>query len=119
MNTLIVGARGERTAAKYLKNSGYKTVCKNYRVRGGEIDLICENEDFIVFVEVKTRRKGSLTSGVDAVNKKKRERIVVAAKLYLASHETEKQPRFDVVEVSVDQNNYTVLQHIESAFGEY
>ena len=51
-----LGAAGEKAAAKYLRRRGYRIVARNYRCRGGEIDLIALDADTIVFVEVKTRR---------------------------------------------------------------
>lgn len=55
MHNKKTGDLGEKLALEFLKKSGYKILERNYRIRGGEIDLICKDNDYLVFVEVKTR----------------------------------------------------------------
>lgn len=55
MNTILTGGQGENLACSYLKSQGYKILERNYRIRGGEIDIVCQDGDTLVFVEVKTR----------------------------------------------------------------
>src|SRR5947208_14035660 len=67
------GARGERLACRYLKRNGYKVLVRNFRGRsGGEIDIVCPNNDTRVFVEVKTRESTDFGRPVDAVAQPKR-----------------------------------------------
>ena len=55
MSTKLTGSHGEDLACEYLKKLGYKILDRNYRIRGGEIDIVCLDQDYLVFVEVKTR----------------------------------------------------------------
>ena len=118
-NKLLIGAWGEHQAAEYLRKKRYHLVAKNYRVRGGEIDLIVENRFYLVFVEVKTRQDASHGEAKEFVDLRKQERVRMAASLWLAANETEKQPRFDVVEVYAPDGAATEkpeIIHLENAF---
>lgn len=98
---LILGVWGERTAARYLRHSGCKILYRNYRApQGGEVDLVCRDQETLIFVEVKTRRSENYTRPLDAVDQKKRKLIQRGALSWLRLL---KNPdvtfRFDVVEV--------------------
>lgn len=119
MNTTLIGRWGEAAAADYLKKKGYKITGHSYRTRLGEIDLIAEDKRSIVFVEVKTRRDDSFAKAREAVTAAKQRRLTAAALMYLAEHETDKNARFDVVEVYAPEGVDTVrpqIIHIENAF---
>lgn len=109
------GKAGEDFAEKYFSKLGYK-VLRNFRSRFGEIDLIAENEEYILFVEVKTRKSDSMTMPKEAVNFTKQKKIIATAKYYLLRHKSEKQPRFDVFEVFQIKGRIYKFNHIESAF---
>ena len=94
-----IGKLGEDSVCSYLTEHGYTIAARNYRIKGGEIDIIACNGDYIAFVEVKTRKKDSLVSGFEAVNKRKRGLIIRTAADYCIKHPTVLQPRFDVAEV--------------------
>lgn len=117
-STQIIGEKGEEYTVKFLEKKKYKILERNYRKRYGEIDIIAENKNYIVFVEVKTRHKDSMTSAADAVNRQKQIRIIKTASLYLAENETEKFCRFDVCEVYVNSDNLKLvdINYIEAAF---
>ncbi|MDR1565214.1 MAG: YraN family protein [Oscillospiraceae bacterium] len=121
MNTkAIKGRQGEEYAAEYLRSKGFAILEMNFSFRQGEIDIIAQNDAYIVFTEVKTRSSSPLVSGVEAVNPAKRRRIVLASMHYLASHVSKLQPRFDVIEVNIRRGEAFVplgLNHIENAFG--
>ncbi len=119
-----IGRRGERIAARHLKRQGYKIVGKNLHYRKNELDIIAADRQYLVFVEVKTRTFLSST-GADtvrpatAVDAEKRKRTVEAAMAHLAAHHTELCPRFDVIEIYLDQSRrYRAfkINHIEDAF---
>lgn len=115
----ILGAWGEEKAAEYLKLHGFSLIERNYHSRYGEIDLIMENEEFLIFVEVKLRKNNRYGTPAEAVTFKKQERLRNTALLYLQTHETEKQPRFDVIEIYAPQGMDTKplpISHIENAF---
>lgn len=114
-----IGANGEKIAAKLLKKQGYKIVAKNFHSAHGEIDIIAENKDFLVFAEVKARRdstKNFENYGLpgEAVNKHKQQHIIYTADIYLNSHPTDKAIRFDVIEIFLGEKIRT--NHIEDAF---
>ncbi|MEE9613500.1 MAG: YraN family protein [Thermodesulfobacteriota bacterium] len=95
-----LGKRGEDEAARVLKKNGYKVIERNFRCRRGEIDLIATDGETIVFVEVKARGRGSIGSPEEAVDSRKRDRIIKAAREYLMrSGQSDRQVRFDVVSV--------------------
>ncbi len=126
---LTLGVLGEKLAADYLEKNGYKIVDKNVRMSKNEIDIIAEDDSFLVFVEVKTRsvqHEGSSLYGspARAVDSKKRSNTVKAAVDYLRTHYTEKQPRIDVIEIymkerDTDKTLYPQIlsiNHIRDAF---
>lgn len=117
--TKDIGAKGEKIAAEYLKKQGYKIVAKNVHSAHGEIDIIAEDRDFLVFAEVKARRddpKRFADYGLpcEAVNKTKQQHILYTARVYLETHPTEKEIRFDVLEVYLGES--ARVNHIEDAF---
>ncbi|MBQ7654389.1 MAG: YraN family protein [Clostridia bacterium] len=116
MDKKAVGKKGENSAARYLKMKGYTVVEQNFSCRFGEIDIIAENEDYIVFVEVKARNKNSIAAPREFVGSRKQSRIIVTAQMYLSLHPSGKQPRFDVIEVNTDKIFFKI-NHIENAFG--
>lgn len=95
-------------------------VAANYRCRLGEIDLIAENRDYLVFVEVKLRKSAAFAEALEFVDRHKQERIRCTAELYLCEHpEQTKQPRFDVIEVYAPNGTQTKrpeIRHLEDAF---
>lgn len=117
-----IGNLGENLASEYMKSKGYETIAKNYRTPHGEIDLICENDERLVFVEVKTRRNLSCGRPSAAVGSVKQQRFISAAEKYLSENKTDKRIRLDVIEVYLNGNNEYKTVHLENAFykkGEY
>lgn len=111
-----IGNIGEKYSQKYLKKSGYKIASTNYSTKFGEIDIVAENEKYIVFVEVKTRKENSLYAPVLAVTKQKQQRIMKTAYLYLKEYPTNKNIRFDIIEVIHNNKKAININHIQSAF---
>ena len=99
MDRKLIGRLGETAAAEYLRKKKYRIVATNYACRFGEIDLIAENRDYLVFVEVKSRKSSDFAQAREFVNAAKQRRLAATASLWLSQHPTEKQPRFDVMEV--------------------
>ena len=100
------GAFGEGYVAERLQKEGYIIKERNFRVKGGELDIIAEKDGIIAVVEVKTRKFGSLTEGVEAITRRKMDCIIKAARLYLLKKGIEdKGVRFDVAEVTVTTEN--------------
>jgi len=113
------GDWGEAVALAYLKRKGYVEIASGYRTRFGEIDLIVEDDHFIVFVEVKTRKNSGFAYAREYVGKAKQNKIRATAKLWLVSHQTRLQPRFDVIEIyaplGVETKSPEII-HIDNAF---
>ncbi len=124
----IIGRLGENIATEHLKKNGYKIIKQNVHLGKNEIDIIAEDRDFIVFVEVKTRsapssEPGGYGSASRAVTKEKRKNTVIAARDYLMSSYSPKQPRIDVIEVYLSESRGVLkaptlirLNHIRNAF---
>jgi putative endonuclease len=112
----IFGNRGEDVAAKFLKRSGYKILARNYRTKGGEIDIVARDGGTLVFVEVKSRRSERFGAPVEAVDARKQSRIIKAAYAYLAAEtDADCACRFDIVGVFSDKTGET-CELIRDAF---
>jgi len=118
VNSKLKGAIGEELAAEYLRGKGYTIVGMNYRVRGGEIDIIAQNRKYLVFAEVKTRKSGKFALAMEYVTEAKIQRLILAAQMYLSQNPTKLQPRFDVIEVYTPKGEKPRFNHIENAFSE-
>ncbi|MBR4910298.1 MAG: YraN family protein [Clostridia bacterium] len=116
-----LGREGERRVAEYLRKKGYIILRRNWRdSRFGEIDIIAESRENIVFVEVKTRSADHLVSGLEAIDENKARRTRNAALFFTQKLNTTLEPRIDVAEVTVftDENGKRLwkLNYIKSAF---
>lgn len=125
--TTDIGRLGEDIACKHLKKNKYKILAQNFHASHNEIDIIAENKQYIVFVEVKTRSCNSpddliYGSPASAVTYSKQKRTIAAACDYLRQKRSDKQPRFDVIEIILKRDSLKSshelisLNHIESAF---
>lgn len=81
----MLGLAGEHLAERELARQGMRVIARNVRTRIGEIDLICRDRSGYVFVEVKTRRAGSFVAAIEAVDRRKAERLAVLAESWLAA----------------------------------
>lgn len=107
------GRKGEKEAESFLRKRGYKIIERNFTSPFGEIDLIAEEDGRIVFIEVKKRNSPLYGLSLEAVDKRKRERILKVALFYLKKAGKEKEGiRFDVV--GIDGEN---IKLIKNAFG--
>ena len=124
-----LGRLGEELAADFLQKNGYRIVEQNLHISTQELDIIAEDDEYIVFIEVKTRsclypESGDFGIPARAVDEKKRSNVVKATKTYLATtYRGTKQPRIDVIEVYLLEQKEqfktpTVLKinHIRNAF---
>lgn len=120
MKRLEIGRIGEDFACEMLKNKGFEIITRNYHTRRGEVDIIAKNDEYILFVEVKTRKVDFLVSGEEAVNAAKRKKIYLAATDYLMKNPIDRQPRFDVITIVTDNRKQVDIinsEHYENAFG--
>jgi putative endonuclease len=114
-----LGSAGERIAARYYVEAGFEIFGMNWRVTGGEIDLIAgkRTQSLIVFCEVKTRNGDRFGTGLDAVTPEKQRRIRTLAYQWLLIDSMQKwdEVRFDVVAIDVSTRP-VALQIVENAF---
>ena len=101
-----IGQKGEEATTQYLIKNGYTILERNWHCRYGEIDIIATKEDTIAFVEVKTRKLGSMTTPQESVNGSKQKKITLSAQKYLLETGNQLQPRFDVAAVTYDPNGF-------------
>ncbi len=113
MNTL--GREGEGLAVSFLRKQGYRIIKKNYRTPFGEIDIIAQDGEVVVFVEVKTRSGDAFGPPFEAVDRRKREKIRNVALSYLKKIRKEPAARFDVLSIDLDGRREKI-EHIKDAF---
>lgn len=117
MKAKSLGYSGESLAEKYLINKGYKILDKNFTVHGGEIDIVAQKNDILVFVEVKTRTSDSFGEGNESVDRQKKKRILHAVQRYIDSKITHPDPdfRLDLIEIELYSKNYRLknINHYE------
>ena len=110
------GRLGEEFVCRYLAERGYSISARNFRIKGGEIDIIAQNDDYLVFVEVKSRKPGSLVSGFEAVDQRKKGLIIRAASNYCCKHPSLLQPRFDIAQVIISCGRVLSIDYIINAY---
>jgi putative endonuclease len=116
VNRRIQGKAGEDLAAEFLERNGFKIIERNYRFQRGEIDLIAEEGNELVFVEVKSRRSTIFGAPEDAVTEEKQEQVHTVADGYLFEHNIDDRPcRFDVVAIEFKYGR-AEIHHIRDAF---
>jgi len=105
MNRIDVGKKAEEAAALYLRNQGYKIIERNFRCSFGEMDIIAEDGDVLVFVEVRSRRSSAYGLPQETVAWVKQQKLRRLAGYYLKIKKAgEKKCRFDVIGILFDQN---------------
>jgi putative endonuclease len=120
-----IGALGERLAADHLRRAGYRIVERNYRTRYGELDIVADAGDCLVFCEVKTRVVGraNAITGLDSIGVDKRRRVRAMAAQWLGERRAAvEQPwraemRFDAIGIDISPTGRLLaLDHLEDAF---
>ena len=121
MDRISLGAYGERLAATHLAAAGCIIRDRNWRTKGGELDLVAEDGGEIIFVEVKTRQGNAYGYPEDAVTYAKRRRLRLAAHAYLTAYGLHGRPyRFDIVAVTVPRRGGPPsLARFRNAVGEH
>ena len=115
----LLGSWGEAVAAEYLRNKHYKVIAARYYSRYGEIDLIAQNREYLVFVEVKLRKNARFAQAREFVNWRKQDKLRMTASIYLSQNPTNLQPRFDIIEIYAPEGTETIrpeIVHMEDAF---
>ena len=112
-----LGRWGEQLAAKYLESHGYKVLDRNWRCLRGEIDLVAEEGDVLVFVEVKTRRGREYGTPEEALTRTKAKRLLELGQHYMLERDLEDvEWRVDLVAVELDrQGKLLRFEHVPNA----
>ena len=106
------GASAEALASQYLVHKGFRVLDRNFTVKGGEIDLVCDDAGTLVFVEVRSRKGSRYGTPAETISATKRRRIILAARLYLLMRKIEDRAcRFDVIAVEGGE-----ITHLSDAF---
>lgn len=111
-----VGQLGEDAAAAHLQKKGLRVLARNWRHGRLELDMVCTEGHTVVFVEVKTRKAGGMTSPQEALTPRKQNALLRAAQHWLNTHEAwDKSCRFDLVAV-LDHGAHFTLEHYQNVF---
>ena len=97
---LLSGENAEEQAHNFLMQQGLKPVCRNFRCKQGELDLIMTDQQTLVIIEVRFRKTDTYGSAVESITQKKQSRIMAATHVYLSSRKTDCPIRFDVAAIS-------------------
>ena len=120
LSSYALGRAGEELAAEYLRKEGFFIAARNYRSQRGEIDIIAESRNLILFVEVKLRSADAGYFPREAVTKTKQKRILHAANNYIYRSKNHTQPRFDIIEIIMNERQDLKdadVKWIQNAFG--
>jgi len=114
-NKIKIGNDGEQAACEHLERKGYEILVRNYRYRKAEVDLIVKHDNWLVFVEVKTRSSSFFGYPEEFVDRKKQVLIFEAAENYVYETDWNGNVRYDIVSVMIT-NGVMEVYHIEDAF---
>jgi len=113
---LDLGKLGEDLALRKIRRMGYRCIARNYRCPLGEVDIVAEEDDTLVFIEIKTRRGSSLGYAKEAVNARKQRQLSKVALFYCQENGcADRRSRFDVVAVNLEGDRARI-QVIKDAF---
>ena len=121
MKSKTIGDLGENAVCRYLAQNGYTIRTRNFRIRGGEIDIVASRGEELCFVEVKTRRAGSPYTGDEAVDDRKQQRIIRAAYAYCQQYGIDEEAwyiRYDIACADYWQGEILSIDYLENAFDE-
>ena len=115
MTAINTGKDAEAHACRHLQAQGLQLLQRNYHTRRGEIDLIMQDKDSLVFVEVRYRRQSGFGSAAESVDRHKQSKLIACANHYIQTFpEIARQPcRFDVVSIG---GNMDTIEWIRNAF---
>ena len=110
-----LGEIGEDIALRHLLSKGFQLITKNWRFKHKEIDIIMKDGDFLVIVEVKTRKTNQHEAPDEMIPRKKQRFLIAAAEAYIMEYDIEAESRFDVVIIHFEYDK-PVINHIPNAF---
>lgn len=110
----LFGNRCEIKAARFLEGKGYRILAHQFKTKHGEIDLVAEKDNELIFIEVKARKNTRFGYPEEAVRYNKLQKMAAAASVYLEQRELFVQPfRFDVIAMLLKENNEFEIEHLE------
>jgi len=111
-----LGARGERAALRELRRAGMRLRRRNWRSRSGEVDLVMQEGDTIVFVEVRSRTSDASARPMELLGSRKQQRMVRVAEEYLYRYRLLDRPwRIDCVFVTFNERGTPEFEHVRNA----
>ncbi len=114
-HNLDLGRFGEEVAASYLLEQGWRIIGQNWKVRGGELDLVCMQDSRVIFVEVKTRTEFGMGHPLESLGVKQKGKLLRTAGQYLSQHRLwSRECRFDFICVTVGRE--VLIEHVQNAF---
>ena len=99
---LLRGENAEQMAERFLIAKGLTPICRNFRCKPGELDLIMADGRTLVIVEVRFRKSDKYGSALESITPVKQSRIIAATQVYLSKHKTDRPVRFDAIAVTGD-----------------
>jgi putative endonuclease len=117
MNRQEIGKLGEEAARKFLKKRGYRIRETGFRCHHGEIDIVAQKKDYLIFVEVRTKSNLEFGTPEESITQAKKERLIASALTYTNTHR-DLPPlwRIDVIAIELDEKGKTKrIGHIENA----
>jgi putative endonuclease len=114
---LRLGSKGENIAARLLRSKNYTILCRNFKVKSGEIDLVARDGENLVFIEVKTRRATTRSRPAEGLSSRQKKRIYHAAQNYLRQIDNPNLIyRFDLIEIILSRFKIHEIRHWEDNF---
>jgi putative endonuclease len=112
---LEIGKEGEELAARYLEEKNYTILERNWRYRHREIDIIASEDDRIIIVEVKVRKRIGGERLEEHINRRKQRYLISAANAFMLKRKLDQGVRFDIILFTGESGDFTI-DHIEDAF---
>ena len=121
MTPAEIGRMGELAVGYYLEYLHYRILDRNFRIPGGEIDIVAVKGEELCFVEVKTRNLNAIESGMEAVDRRKQRLLIRAAYRYCEKRNLNEEDwyiRYDIAEVTTWHDRIIDIDYLENAFDE-
>jgi len=113
---LNLGQQAEQWAYNHLQQQGLTLITKNYSCRRGEIDLIMQDKETLVFIEVRYRKSSTFGSALESVDRKKQTKLIFTAEHYIQQQKSSfTNYRFDVIAITHERNN-PIITWVKNAF---
>lgn len=118
-NNKVTGNWGEQIAADYLIKNNFSIIHRNWKWGNAEVDIIAQQKQFLIFIEVKTRKSAKFGYPERAVNKAKQQQYIRLAKAYIEKEKWKLDVRFDIISIVMQNEQNFELEHIKDAFFPY